>query len=115
MDPLPRPVVALNEQTVPSVSSFTPSVTLTEVILATPGQGAPALPGLSTTTVPFRDTATGSPALLTRRLRYSGSGRVPSESLDAPEDRPKEASRQVALGKLEYVVPHAGSDVHRSR
>jgi hypothetical protein len=30
---------------------------------------------------------------------------VPRESLDAPEDLPKQALRQVALGKLEDEVP----------
>ena len=30
---------------------------------------------------------------------------MPRESLDAPEDLPKQAPRQVALGKLEREVP----------
>jgi len=30
---------------------------------------------------------------------------MPSESLDAPENLPKEAPRQVALGQLEHEIP----------
>jgi len=33
------------------------------------------------------------------------SGGEPRESLDAPEDLPKQAPRQVALGKLQDEVP----------
>jgi len=35
---------------------------------------------------------------------------VPRESLDAPEDLPKEAPRQVALGPLEAEVPRMSDE-----
>ena len=60
------------------------------------------LPVLVTRPMLFRDTD----AVLTslpRRPRCTGSGRVPRESLDAPDDLPKEALRQVALGQLELL------------
>jgi hypothetical protein len=38
-------------------------------------------------------------------VRCSRSRRVPGESLDSPENLPKEAPRQVALGQLEHEVP----------
>ena len=39
------------------------------------------------------------------RVSYAQSDRVPRESLDVPEDLPKEGPRQVAFGKLEDEVP----------
>lgn len=59
--PTSAPGVALNEQTVPSVSSFTLSDTWTDVILSEHGRAQPLLPGLVTPTAPFRDTAARSP------------------------------------------------------
>jgi hypothetical protein len=64
------------------------------------------LRSLLTPVVAFRDTPAGSTSLL--RLFASKcrprSGGVPRESLDAPENRPKQARRQVAFGKLEDEV-----------
>jgi len=50
---------------------------------------------------------THSPASFGRCLResLSRSRRLPRQALDVPEDLPKEVSRQVAFGKLEYEVP----------
>ncbi len=48
------------------------------------------------------DSRSSSPSLRVSGLR---SGRVPRESLDAPEDLPKEGPRQMALGKLQDEVP----------
>jgi hypothetical protein len=39
------------------------------------------------------------------RVPFSRSRRVPRESLDAPEDLPKQIRCQVALGQLEDEVP----------
>src|SRR5438876_3639904 len=51
-----------------------------------------------------RDTPAGVDLAL--RLGQSArSRRMPSESLDAPENLPKEALRQVALGQLEHEIP----------
>ena len=36
---------------------------------------------------------------------------MPRESLDAPEDLPKQVSRQVALGQLEDEVPRMPDEV----
>ena len=98
MAPFPLPSWRWKEQIVPAVSSFTPSVPSTEVILTEPGHVRPPLPGLVTLAVAFRDTAAGSPSLPTPwlRVRCFGSGRVPRESLDAPKDLPKEPLRQAA-------------------
>jgi hypothetical protein len=69
MAPFPLPSWRWKEQIVPAVSSFTPSVPSTEVILTEPGHVRPPLPGLVTLAVAFRDTAAGSP-----RCQRPGSG-----------------------------------------
>jgi hypothetical protein len=91
MDPSPALVVALNEQTVPSVGSFPPSLTSTQVSLATHG-AAPA----------EVDPRSSSPSL---RVRGCRSARVPRESLDAPNDLTEEASCQVAFSRFKDEVP----------
>lgn len=57
--------------------------------------------------VPFRDTPAGSTPLLIALAPGVGSatGGVPRDSVDAPEDLPTQAPRQVARGQLEDVVP----------
>src|SRR5713226_9118590 len=47
----------------------------------------------------------GRPAFHPLRTPSARSGRVPRESLDAAENLPKEASRQVAFGELQGEVP----------
>ena len=42
----------------------------------------------------------------------AGSGRGPRESLDAPENLPKERRRQVAFGKLQDEVPGMSDGAH---
>jgi hypothetical protein len=67
------------------------------------GPFGPGSSSVVSSTVSFKDTAALSPA---RRafpaltVQDSGPGRMPRESLDAPEDLPKEALRQVAFWQL---------------
>ena len=68
------------------------------------GVCAAASPGLVTLTVPFRDTPAGRHSLFIPLTPWdSGSGRMPREPLDAPENLPKEAECQKALGQLDTV------------
>jgi hypothetical protein len=56
--------------------------------------------------VSFKDTAAASPYRCPPLpVQDSGLGRVRRESLDAPEDLPKQAPRQLAFGKLEREGP----------
>src|SRR6266852_5774184 len=71
------------------------------------GLCGPVPPSLATPTVSFKDTAAASPSRCSFRplpVRCSRSGRGPRESLDAPENLPKESRRQVALRQLQDEV-----------
>jgi hypothetical protein len=63
----------------------------------------PGASRLVTLIVLFRDTAAASPPAV-HGPRCSRSRRVPGESVDPPENLPKEAPRQGALGQLEHEV-----------
>jgi len=65
----------------------------------------PPFPGLVTPTVAFRDTPAGSP-LTRHRVHSAGLAtcRVPRAPLDALENLPNEAPRQVAFGELQGEV-----------
>lgn len=65
----------------------------------------PSFPRLVTPTVAFKDTPAESPLTIAFTPLGSRSRRVPCESLDAPENLPKEAPCQGALGKLQDEVP----------
>jgi hypothetical protein len=56
-------------------------------------------------TTHLRDTPAGVAPLLSLRVPSSRSRRMPRESLDALEDLPKEAPRQVARGQQQDEVP----------
>ncbi len=65
----------------------------------------PVLLNLVTTTAPFRDTPADRRSSLPHlRVSDPRSRGVPRESLDTPEDLPKEGPGQVTLGKLEHGV-----------
>ena len=64
----------------------------------------PGASRLVTLIVLFRDTAAASPPAV-HGPRCSRSRRVPGESVDPPENLPKEAPRQVALRQLKHEVP----------
>jgi hypothetical protein len=90
MDPIAAPVAVSTEPPVRSVRSVILSGKLTQAILAT--QGPCAFPC-------FDPRCSLTPLLL-----WSPRSRMPRGSLDAPEDLPKQAVRQVALGQLEDKV-----------
>ena len=65
-------------------------------------------PGVVTPPVSCKDTAAAFPSRCSfppPLCRIRESGWIPRESLDAPEDLPKEGRGQVALGQLEDEVP----------
>ena len=61
--------------------------------------------GLPSATAGLSDTPSRVARLSASPTLSAPSGRMPRQSLDAPEDLPKEAARQVALGQLEDEVP----------
>jgi hypothetical protein len=77
-------------------------------VLELPALLTPRAPGRATCAYPTAETPppgsshSASPFL---RVPSARSGRVPRQSLDAPENLPKQALRQVALHKLEDEVP----------
>src|SRR5262245_51611258 len=105
--PISAPMTASTEPPVPSVSSSTRPNTSAAVILAAPGRVRPGESAVGHSELPLWRhprciaTPSSSPSL---RVRQSGSGRMPRESLDAPENLPEEAPGQVALGQLEDEV-----------
>jgi hypothetical protein len=99
-------VTASTEPPVPSASSSTRPRTSTAVSLATLGESAPTAPGVGhTPAVAFRETPDRQSLVIAFTPRGSRSRRVPRELLDALENLPKEAARQVAFGQLEHEVP----------
>ena len=101
-------MTASTEQTVPSARSPTRPDPSTAVILEIPVACAgPCFRVWSLRGVSFKDTAAAAPSrcsFVPLPVQDSGSGRVPRESLDAPENLPKQALSQVAFGKLEDEV-----------
>ena len=75
---------------------------MTGVLFGIAARSSPEMPPLSTA---LRDTPAGIARSSSHSLRgpSARSSRMPRESLDAPEDLPKQA-RQVALGQLEDKV-----------
>jgi len=73
---------------------------MTGVLFGIPARSSPEAPPLSTA---LRDTPAGIAPDLIERTAHGGSettSGTPRESLDVPEDLPKQAPRQVALGQL---------------
>jgi len=101
-------MAASTEPTVPSVSSSTLPDTAKGLILRTLGPVRRSPPEFSWSDRILRRggrrlASRVSPPVLP--VRASSSGGEPRESLDAPDDLPKQAPRQVTLGQLEDEVP----------
>ncbi len=99
-DPSRPPIVALSERAILSASSLHPfrhidgTTFLRRIDRVRPRAAEFAHPGR-----PFQKHPAGWTSLLMPLLRVRGrDGRVLCESLDAPEDLPKQAPRQGALG-----------------
>ena len=106
--PIAVPATASTEPPVPSASSSTRPTTSTTVILPNPGRlCGPLLASLVTDHVMHRHRRRAAVrcSIPVLPVQDSGSGRMPRESLDAPENLAKEASCQVALSQLEDEVP----------
>ena len=101
-------MTASTEPPVPSASSSTASLPNRSHAGAPWSRCGPLPPGVVTPPMPWGAPRSARPSMRHRpllRVGDSGSGRMPREPLDAPENLPEKSPCQVAFGQLQDEVP----------